>query len=76
MFVCMPVVLNMSGHASMCLAVGGGGATPDMPCGRISNICGFFQGEPGFLGPQGEPGLPGLPGTKVGDFSSQLQFLQ
>lgn len=24
-----------------------------------------FQGEPGFLGPQGEPGLPGLPGLKV-----------
>ncbi|PKU32188.1 collagen alpha-1 chain isoform x8 [Limosa lapponica baueri] len=22
------------------------------------------QGEPGFIGPQGEPGLPGLPGTK------------
>lgn len=32
----------------------------------------FAQGEPGFLGPQGEPGLPGLPGTKVGDFSSSL----
>lgn len=31
-----------------------------------------MQGEPGFLGPQGEPGLPGLPGTKVGDFSSSL----
>lgn len=29
----------------------------------------LFQGEPGFLGPQGEPGLPGLPGTKVGDIS-------
>lgn len=28
----------------------------------------FHQGEPGFLGPQGEPGLPGLPGTKVGVF--------
>lgn len=28
----------------------------------------FHQGEPGFLGPQGEPGLPGLPGTKVGGF--------
>lgn len=28
----------------------------------------FHQGEPGFLGPQGEPGLPGLPGTKVGTF--------
>lgn len=25
----------------------------------------FFKGEPGFIGPQGEPGLPGLPGTKV-----------
>lgn len=25
----------------------------------------FLQGEPGFIGPQGEPGLPGLPGTKV-----------
>lgn len=24
-----------------------------------------FKGEPGFIGPQGEPGLPGLPGTKV-----------
>lgn len=36
-------------------------------------VFGFFaQGEPGFLGPQGEPGLPGLPGTKVGDFSSSL----
>lgn len=32
----------------------------------------FVQGEPGFLGPQGEPGLPGLPGTKVGDFSLSL----
>lgn len=27
-------------------------------------VC-FLKGEPGFLGPQGEPGLPGLPGTKV-----------
>lgn len=25
----------------------------------------FLKGEPGFIGPQGEPGLPGLPGTKV-----------
>lgn len=25
----------------------------------------FSKGEPGFIGPQGEPGLPGLPGTKV-----------
>lgn len=25
----------------------------------------YLQGEPGFLGPQGEPGLPGLPGLKV-----------
>ena len=25
----------------------------------------LFKGEPGFIGPQGEPGLPGLPGTKV-----------
>lgn len=32
----------------------------------------FAQGEPGFLGPQGEPGLPGLPGTKVGDFNVML----
>lgn len=31
-----------------------------MPCMPIS-----FKGEPGFIGPQGEPGLPGLPGTKV-----------
>lgn len=33
-------------------------------CGDL--ICPFFlKGEPGFIGPQGEPGLPGLPGTKV-----------
>lgn len=25
----------------------------------------LLKGEPGFIGPQGEPGLPGLPGTKV-----------
>ena len=25
----------------------------------------FLKGEPGFIGPQGEPGLPGLPGIKV-----------
>lgn len=31
-----------------------------MPCMPI-----FLKGEPGFIGPQGEPGLPGLPGTKV-----------
>ena len=31
----------------------------------ISSVHFFFKGEPGFIGPQGEPGLPGLPGTKV-----------
>lgn len=55
-------------------------ATWETPSGKINNSCSwlcfcfcfFAQGEPGFLGPQGEPGLPGLPGTKVGDFSSSL----
>lgn len=56
----------------MCLAlISSGWSPPEVPCGMMSNICEFFfffQGEPGFLGPQGEPGLPGLPGTKVGCF--------
>lgn len=56
------------------MAVSGGSTTSKLPSGKFSNICSLFvcllvclfsQGEPGFLGPQGEPGLPGLPGTKV-----------
>lgn len=43
----MPVVLNISGHAScVCvqrsLAAGGGGTTPEIPCGIMSNISNFF----------------------------------
>lgn len=46
-FVCMPVVLNMSGHAScVCvyrsLAAGGRSATSRIPCGKLSNVCWFF----------------------------------
>lgn len=56
------------------MAMSGGSTTSKLPSGNFSNICSLFvcllvclfsQGEPGFLGPQGEPGLPGLPGTKV-----------
>lgn len=78
----MPVVLDMFGPATcvcvyvcwcVCVCL-----VANSSCSRLKKkkhlekciiISILFQGEPGFLGPQGEPGLPGLPGTKVGDFS-------
>lgn len=61
----MSVDLNVSARASCDLRSLAAGGANDL-CRRIdSSSLLDFQGEPGFLGPQGEPGLPGLPGLKV-----------